>query len=155
MIDFRTMAPEDLPRVLENELRAYAYPWTHGNFMDCLRERKECWVAERDGVIVGHGVLAVGAGEGHILNVCIGRDHQGQGLGRALLVHMLARARARAVEMVFLEVRPSNRAAIELYESVGFNAIGLRPNYYPAHFGHEDAQVMALDMLSYLPAGEV
>jgi len=87
-------------------------------------------------------------GEAHVLNVCIAPDRQGHGLGRALMTHLLERARALGAELVFLEVRPSNRPAIELYESMGFNAIGLRRNYYPAPFGHEDAQIMALDLRS-------
>ena len=153
MIRFRAMQEADVDRVFENELRSYAYPWTRGNFLDCLRERKECRVAEVDGAIVGHGVLGVAAGEGHILNVCIARDQQGHGYGRALLEDLLDRARRAGAEIVFLEVRPSNRVAIELYESAGFNAIGLRRNYYPAPFGHEDAQIMAMDMRSELSAG--
>lgn len=155
MIRFRPMEEADIDRVFENELRSYAYPWTRGNFLDCLRERKQCRVAEVDGEIVGHGVLGVAAGEGHILNVCIARDQQGHGYGRALLEDLLDCARSAGAEIVFLEVRPSNRVAIELYESAGFNAIGLRRNYYPAPFGHEDAQIMAIDMRSELSAGTV
>jgi ribosomal-protein-alanine N-acetyltransferase len=155
VIRFRAMTEADLDRVFENELRAYAYPWTRGNFVDCLREGKECRVAEVDGKVVGHGVLAVAAGEAHILNVCIARDRQGCGYGRALLSDLLERARRARVDIVFLEVRPSNRVAIELYESAGFNAIGVRRNYYPAAFGHEDAQIMAMDMRSELSAGTV
>jgi len=153
MMCCRPMQAEDLPQVLENELRAYAYPWTRGNFLDCLREGKDCRVVELDGRIIGHGVLALGAGEGHILNVCISRDHQGRGYGRRLLADLLERARCGGVEMIFLEVRPSNLAAIELYESAGFNAIGTRRNYYPAAFGHEDAQIMALDLRSMAVSG--
>jgi ribosomal-protein-alanine N-acetyltransferase len=149
------MTEADIDRVFENELRAYAYPWTRGNFFDCLRERKECRVVEVDGEVIGHGVLVVAAGEGHILNVCIARDRQGSGYGRALLADLLERARRARAEIVFLEVRPSNRVAIELYESAGFNTIGVRRNYYPAAFGHEDAQIMAMDMRSELPAGTV
>lgn len=149
------MAEDDLDRVLQNELRSYAYPWSYGNFLDCLKERKDCRVAEVDGRIVGHGVLAVGAGEAHVLNVCIAPEQQGRGFGRALLAHLLDRARVLGAEMVFLEVRASNRPALELYESMGFNAIAVRRNYYPAPFGHEDAQVMALDMRSEFEAGAV
>ncbi len=146
MISFRVMQAADLDRVVENELRAYAYPWTRGNFTDCLKARNECRVVCSDGEIIGHGVLSFGAGEGHLLNVCIRRDEQGHGYGRLLVRHMLERARLRSAEIVFLEVRPSNLVACRLYESLGFNEIGVRKNYYPAHVGHEDALVMALDM---------
>ena len=56
-------------------------------------------------------------------------------------------ARGRGAERVYLEVRPSNPAAIALYHSEGFNEIGRRPRYYPAKDGREDAIVMALELL--------
>ena len=62
-------------------------------------------------------------------------------------MHALLRiARARRVDRVFLEVRPSNVAAIRLYDAEGFNEIGRRPRYYPARNGREDALVMALEL---------
>ena len=146
MISIRPMLDGDLDRVLENEERSYQFPWPRGNFSDCLAALHECRVLLWDGEIIGHGILAFGAGEAHLLNVCVRRDRQGEGLGRALVVHMLERARVRGADMVFLEVRPSNLVAIALYRSLGFNEIGLRKDYYPSSKGHEDAQVMALDL---------
>jgi ribosomal-protein-alanine N-acetyltransferase len=131
---------------VENEMRAYEYPWTRGNFADCMTARHQCRVAALDGEIIGHGILSFGAGEAHLLNVCIRRDQQGRGYGRRLVLHMLERAKLRQADVVFLEVRPSNLAACDLYHSLGFNEIGVRKNYYPASKGHEDALVMALDL---------
>jgi ribosomal-protein-alanine N-acetyltransferase len=49
---------------------------------------------------------------------------------------------------VFLEVRPSNTAAVALYESLGFNEIGMRPGYYKTENGErEDALMMAYTLL--------
>lgn len=146
------MAPADLDYVLANEVRSYQFPWTRGNFSDCLAAKHECRVLLLDADIVGHGILALGPQEAHLLNVCVRRDHQGRGLGRSLVVHMLERASARGAGMVFLEVRPSNLVAISLYHSLGFNEIGVRRNYYPTQAGHEDAQVMALDMSGWAAA---
>lgn len=140
------MVPADLDRVLENEVRSYQFPWTRGNFSDCLSANHECRVLLLDGEVAGHGILAAGGGEAHLLNVCVRRDRQGEGHGRTLVVHMLERARERGVDMVFLEVRPSNLVAVQLYHTLGFNDIGIRRGYYPATRGHEDAQVMALDL---------
>jgi [ribosomal protein S18]-alanine N-acetyltransferase len=137
------MQAMDLDEVMANEVDSYEFAWTRGVFEDCLRAGHECWVLDGGEALIGHGILSVAAGEAHLLNVCIRRQDQGQGHGRALVAHMLNRARARA-EMVFLEVRPSNPVAIRLYESVGFNEIGLRRNYYPAARGREDALVLAL-----------
>ncbi len=146
MISFRAMERADLDQVVENEVRAYQFPWTRGNFGDCLAAKHECWVVLQDGEVIGHGILSVAAGEAHLLNVCIRRDRQGFGFGRELVAHMLGRAQVRGADMVFLEVRPSNLVALSLYRSMGFNEIGVRKNYYPAQSGHEDAQVMALDL---------
>jgi len=73
------MALEDLDRVIENETRSYAFPWTRGVFSDCLKSRHECWVAVRENDLIGHGVLSIGANEAHLLNVCVRRDQQGNG----------------------------------------------------------------------------
>ncbi|MGH8513826.1 MAG: ribosomal protein S18-alanine N-acetyltransferase, partial [Gammaproteobacteria bacterium] len=53
---------------------------------------------------------------------------------------------ARGAETMFLEVRPSNRRAQQLYARAGFKEIGLRPDYYPAHEGREDALTLALPL---------
>jgi [ribosomal protein S18]-alanine N-acetyltransferase len=145
-LTFRRMRDDDLDRVVENETRSYAFPWTRGVFIDCLQARHECWVADRDAQLIGHGVLSVAASEAHLLNVCVRRDHQGQGLGRQLVVHMLTRARECGARAVFLEVRPSNRVACALYESLGFREIGRRKAYYPAEIGNEDAMVLTLSL---------
>jgi ribosomal-protein-alanine N-acetyltransferase len=140
------MQVTDLAAVLENERRAYQFPWTEGNFTDCLSARHECWVLIVDGVVAGHGILAIGPGEAHLLNVCVSRDRQGRGHGRRLVQHMLERAAARGADTVFLEVRPSNVVAVTLYRSLGFNEIGRRRDYYPTETGHEDAEVMGLHL---------
>ncbi|HEX7037522.1 MAG TPA: ribosomal protein S18-alanine N-acetyltransferase [Pseudomonadales bacterium] len=155
MISFRAMHPDDLDQVVENEERSYEFPWTRGNFSDCLAAKHECRLLLLDAQVIGHGILSVGPQEAHLLNVCVRRDRQGHGYGRALVVHMLERAKARGAEMLFLEVRPSNLVAVSLYRSLGFNEIGLRRNYYPARSGHEDAQVMALDLGHYSAAAQV
>lgn len=142
---FRAMTMNDLTAVLRNETRSYQFPWTAGIFADCIASAdNECWVVERDDGVIGHGVLSHGAGEAHLLNVCVVRDRQGQGCGRRLAEHLLARARARNAAVVYLEVRPSNRVALALYASLGFREVGRRRDYYPAANGNEEACVMAL-----------
>jgi ribosomal-protein-alanine N-acetyltransferase len=145
-LTLRPMTFQDLDVVLENEVRSYAFPWTRGVFADCLRAAYECWVLAEGDALIGHGILSVAADEAHLLNLCIRRDRQGAGHGRALGRHMLGCAHARGARLVILEVRPSNRIAIALYESLGFREIGRRPDYYPADKGHEDAIVLALSL---------
>jgi ribosomal-protein-alanine N-acetyltransferase len=143
----RSMRRSDLAQVAAIEQSAYEFSWSPGIFRDCLRAGHTCWVLESGDEIMGYGVLSTGAGEAHVLNVCVAPAYQGQGHGRRLLRRLLDTARWYGAERVFLEVRPSNVAAQTLYESAGFNEIGRRPNYYPARVGREDAVVMAMDLL--------
>ena len=144
----RPMREADVDAVFAVERRAYEFPWTAGIFRDCLRADYIAWVLELDGVVAGYFLLSLAAGEAHVLNICVAPELQGQGHGRRLLRSLLHLARARGAQRVFLEVRPSNRGAIRLYEQEGFNEIGRRPRYYPARDGREDAIVMAMELLA-------
>ena len=145
---FRAMRTQDLEAVSRIELTAYPHPWTFGIFRDCLAAGYECWVLERSGELIGYGVLSVAGGEAHVLNVCVAPSEQGHGWGRRVISRLLDLARWHRAERVFLEVRPSNVAAVALYDSIGFNEIGRRPNYYPGKRGREDALVMAMELLA-------
>ncbi len=136
----------DLPDVLRNERRGYTHPWTEGIFRDCLGNGQECWLLMCSDQNVGHGILSVAAGESHLLNVCVHPDFQGHGFGRILVEHLLERARKGEASTIFLEVRPSNVAACELYDKLGFNEVGIRENYYPSNVGREDALVLAKEL---------
>ncbi|GAB3334489.1 ribosomal protein S18-alanine N-acetyltransferase [Marilutibacter aestuarii] len=149
LASLRPMRETDLDAVFAVEIAAYPFPWSMGIFRDCLRADYPAWVLEDDEGIVGYFLVSLAAGEAHVLNICIAPDRQGRGHGRRLLRALLQIARARGAERVFLEVRPSNRGAIELYHQEGFNEIGRRPRYYPSHDGREDALVMAIELLSH------
>jgi len=146
LVRFRAMTPGDLPAVAAVERASYAFPWSEGIFRDCLRVGYLCRVADLDGEIVAYGVVAMGAGEAHILNLCVRGDLRGRSIGRQMLALLLERSRQAGVESVFLEVRPTNPYAIALYQSVGFVQVGLRKGYYQAEGGREDALVLKLDL---------
>ncbi len=139
------MIHADLENVMQGELASYPHPWTIGNFEDCLRNRRlfSCWVFEFDEKFAGHVMLSTGAGEAHILNICVYPDYQNQGWGRKLLAEAELIAKQHQAENCILEVRKSNKVGIHLYHSEGYNEIGLRKDYYPAKKGREDAIVMA------------
>jgi ribosomal-protein-alanine N-acetyltransferase len=144
--EVRRMQLTDLPDVLRNERRGYTHPWTEGIFRNCLHHGQECWLLMCSDQNVGHGILSVAAGESHLLNVCVHPDFQGHGFGRILVEHLLERARTGEASTIFLEVRPSNVAACELYDKLGFNEVGIRENYYPSNVGREDALVLAKEL---------
>ena len=139
----RPMRLAEVAEVMQVERAAYSHPWTEGIFLDCLRVGYCCWVCALDERPVAHGVLSVAAGEAHLLNICVHPDWQGRGVGRRLLHRLLRLAAEHQADTVFLEVRVSNRAAIALYRTAGFNEVGLRRDYYPAPTGREDAIVFA------------
>lgn len=143
----RPMTQADLSAVANIEAAAYEFPWSRGIFRSCLDNGHHCWVLECGGAVIGYGVLSVGAGEAHILNVCVTPLQQGRGHGALLLRRLLEMARWHRAERVFLEVRPSNELAHAMYRRAGFNEIGRRPGYYPARRGREDAIVMAMELL--------
>lgn len=143
----RVLREDDLPAIVAIEQRAYDFPWTLGVFQDCLRAGYGAWVLEHEAMLVGYGVLSVAADEAHVLNVCAAPEVQGRGYGRRLLRTLIQQARLQGARRLFLEVRPSNPSALGLYHAEGFNEIGRRPRYYPAHAGREDAIVMAMELL--------
>ncbi len=142
------MSEEHLSEVILIEQEAYPFPWTRQIFLDCLRVGYSCWVLEQDSVLVGYGVMSVAVGESHILNLCVRPGFQSQGLGRYLLEHLLALAQRHHADTALLEVRPSNRPALQLYRKTGFNEVGVRRGYYPGPKGREDALILALDLRS-------
>lgn len=142
-LNIRPMTRDDIDAVMAIELVAYAYPWTRRIMLDCLRVGYHCNVGEVDGTLAGYCIMSTGAGEAHILNLCVADEFQRRGLGRALLSKVLDNAKVMGVENVFLEVRPSNYPAISLYDQLGFNQIGTRKDYYPARNGREDAVILA------------
>ena len=146
LLQIRPMSEEDIAPVMELELRAYPFPWSEGNFRDCLHARDHCWVFTLDRRIIGYGVMSVAVGEAQILNLCIDPDLQGQGLGRRMLERLITEARGHEADTLFLEVRGSNQRAIALYESAGFNEVGTRRGYYPADEGREDALILGLTL---------
>ncbi len=146
-VQMRAMSEADIGAVVATEQQSYAFPWSEGIFRDCLRVGYFCCVVDLGGLVIGHGIMALGAGEAHILNVCVRPEFRCRGVGARLLQHLLERGRAAGMTDAFLEVRPSNLAAIRLYREFGFEQVGVRRGYYQASFGREDAAVLRLSLL--------
>src|SRR5213082_3309560 len=121
----RPMRAGDVADVVAIERASYQFPWSEGIFRDCLRVGYICRVVTLGKQVIGYGVMSVGAGEAHILNVCIGEAFRCRGIGRRLLELLIERGTAAGMSEAFLEVRPSNTAAIRLYLSLGFEQAGM------------------------------
>ncbi len=143
----RVMVQADVPAVMEVELASYEFPWTTGIFRDCIKGGYSALVCEIDGRIIGYGMTSAGAGEAHLLNLCVLSEYRHRGLGSSLLEQLLAKVTLQGARLIYLEVRASNLAAIDLYVRRGFKEVGLRRGYYPAETGREDGVVLSLELV--------
>jgi ribosomal-protein-alanine N-acetyltransferase len=137
----RRMEAEDLPFVMEIDALCLPRPWSAAVWRGELTSPYGLYlVIEDGGEVSGHiGVRHV-LGELHITTIAVRPEYRRRGYARALIGAALA-AYPHAV-YVHLEVRPTNAAAVALYESLGFRTTGRRPRYY----GDEDALLMTLNL---------
>ena len=139
--EFFPMNERDLDEVAAVEAEIQAFPWSRGNFADSLKAGHSVWVLRMGGELIGFAVLMTVIDEAHLLNIGVSPRFQGQGYGARLLRHTMQVARTHRAVTLFLEVRPSNERAVDLYRHFGFRQIGLRKGYYPAAIGREDGLV--------------
>lgn len=145
-LHYRQMRMGDLPEVAGLEKSLYAFPWSLGNFRDSVTAGYDCWVVTHGESVIGYAVLMVALDEAHLLNFAVASEWHNQGIGRGFLAHMVEVARLAGCQIVYLEVRPSNLAARHLYRTMGFQQIAIRPDYYPAPGGREDALFLGLSL---------
>ena len=145
-IHYRRMRAPDLADVASLEKSLYEFPWSLGNFRDSLNAGYDCWSVTHGETVIGYAVLMIALDEAHLLNIAVAREWQGQGIGMGFLRHMIDVARGASCQIVYLEVRPSNLPARHLYRKLGFQQIAIRPEYYPATGGREDALFLGLTL---------
>lgn len=143
---FRKMVKADLPQLIAIERAAQGAPWTEETFKLCFDMSFDGWVIVKDERIAGYIVLSFQADECHVLNVCVAREYQHQGLGRSMMEFALAESVRRHVSIVYLEVRRSNSRAIALYRKLHFIMVGERIDYYQTVSGPEDALIFAISL---------
>lgn len=141
-----------MPVITKIESDCQSHPWTLLQFLDGFNAGHEGWVACKDfesrELIIGFAVVSKVIDEKTLLNICVRPAFQKQGFGHGILDFLLAQACSENIVKIFLEVRISNSAAIKLYESVGFEKISQRKDYYPALIGREDGLVYSLSSSS-------
>jgi ribosomal-protein-alanine N-acetyltransferase len=126
-------------------------PWTSGNFRDAFSSGYALLKLVDQGVMIGYLVYMRVLDECHLLNFTIAPRRQRRGAGQFMLEQLLKKLVAEQVNVVMLEVRPSNQSAIRLYERNGFQRVGLRKDYYPTARGEsvrEDAVLMNRSLTS-------
>ncbi|MCL2081218.1 MAG: ribosomal protein S18-alanine N-acetyltransferase [Oscillospiraceae bacterium] len=140
---FSRLTPAHAKAMSEIEGRCFSLPWS---FLACDSELNlDCayyWGAFTGGTLVGYAGLRIAVDEGHITNIAVLPEFRRAGIARALVGLLLA----DNLKLYTLEVRESNAAAISLYGSFGFAALGRRKGYYDKP--REDALIM----VRYSPA---
>ncbi|WP_101756566.1 ribosomal protein S18-alanine N-acetyltransferase [Oceanicoccus sp. KOV_DT_Chl] len=147
-MNLRRMLPRDLEQVAAVETAAAAFPWPQSQFASSLVDGHICTVLQIDDVVLGFTVFSKVLDESTLLNIAVHPDFQGHGYGRQLLQQGLTQLVDGGIKQCFLEVRVSNNGAKALYQSLGFDVVGERKQYYPAHNGREDALVMSCQLFA-------
>ena len=134
MLEIRPMTHSDLPAVLAIEVELFPIDaWTEELFLGELAEvsnSRDVAVAILDSEIVGYASFRYVGKQGDVNTIAVSMDHQGKGIGTALMDWLESQATLRNVRDIFLEVRSDNEAAMKMYASRGYERIDVRRNYY-------------------------
>ena len=147
-IELRKLALDDLSEIEEIERRSYPTPWSRSMFAGELAKPSSICLGafeadDEDGALVGYLVVSRYVDAWHVMNVAVDPPHRGRGVGTMLLERLFELTADDARRGYTLEVRVSNRKAIDLYERLGFDARGVRRGYYTDN--REDALIMWKD----------
>ncbi len=145
-VQLRLMKLEDIDHVLEVEKSSFPSPWTRDAFYNELLKNHFAYyvVAQVGQKIVGYCGVWLIMDEAHITNIAVHPEYRGRKIGKCLLRNMMVFAQMQGAKKMTLEVRPSNHAALNLYEQLGFVRSGIRKGYYTDN--HEDAIIMWADL---------
>jgi ribosomal-protein-alanine N-acetyltransferase len=138
----------DVTAIWAIETASFPSPWSRWSFLAELGQRNSHTLiagppSPQPWQTWGYLVFWVVLDEMHILNLAVHPGHRRRSIARRLMAEGLAQARTLGAELAWLEVRPSNLAALALYESFGFKEVGRRPRYYADT--QEDALLLTLD----------
>ncbi len=130
-VTIRGMLQSDVPAVARHERQLFSDPWPAQIFREDVDSTFSYpFVAEVDGEIAGYAILWVGVDEGHLTNIAVVKKFQRKSIAKRLLTYILRLAASLELAQIILEVRPTNQAAIRLYESYGFERLATRKDYY-------------------------
>ena len=131
MITIRPMREVDLEQVKMIENETFSLPWSKQSFYEgMLKENTIYLVAVKEKKIVGYCGLWNILGDAEITNVAVGKEYRNHKIGRTMLGELLLKGKEQGVKAFTLEVRESNLSAIHLYESLGFQSVGIRKDFY-------------------------
>lgn len=140
-IKLETVRREHLAAIAEIEKECFSCPWSEKALEETLLGEHGTGVAALlDGTVVAYGGMVVALDEAEITNVATTEAHRGKGYAKAVMCELFRAAHERGCVSMSLEVRETNAGAIALYEGLGFENLGRRPNFY--RFPREAAIIM-------------
>ncbi|HDV5697985.1 TPA: ribosomal protein S18-alanine N-acetyltransferase [Legionella pneumophila] len=144
ILNIRRMKDSDIENVYSIETNVHIAPWSKDILRDCVLVGYDCRVLEINNgdssILAGYIISRISNNSCHILNLCIAKPLQSKGLGRKLLQTVLySLSKYTQTESVILEARPSNSAALHLYETMGFEKVEIKKDYYKDKNSVEDA----------------
>lgn len=138
------LCAKHLASVAELERLCFSEPWSKNSLELLLRDGGVGFVAVEDGETLAYGGMTFVLDEGQITNIATHPSARRRGCARAILLSLCEYARKRGLEQIFLEVRQSNLAALNLYSQLGFEAVGERKGFYRAPV--ENAVIMKINL---------
>jgi len=121
----------DVCRIAQIEHACFSLPWSESCIRSELTNPLSLWLTARVGEqVVGYIGSQTVLGEADIMNIAVDQPYRRRGVGKKLLLELERKLKENEVYSLTLEVRASNEAAISLYHTLGYNAVGRRPNYY-------------------------
>jgi ribosomal-protein-alanine N-acetyltransferase len=132
-IEYSKITYDDLPSIIQIEQQVYPNPWPAKIMQDCLHAEYQCIKGKLESnpdEIACYAFLMIGFEEANLLNISVNPKFQRQSIASQLLHHLLLICRINHAKHLWLEVRESNVAAINLYRQFVFKEIGQRKNYY-------------------------
>ena len=145
MILIRQAGGADIDALCSLHADAFGRGWSAAELVALLRDPAVIGLVavpgRPNGQPEGFALARHAAGEAELLTIVVARDARRRGLGGALLRHLTAALRQRAVSELFLEVSEHNLPARRFYETFGFCEVGRRAGYYASE-GGADALIL-------------
>lgn len=132
----------NIPDIARIEHECFVHPWSEQSIMNAIRAGHTFFGCEKDSVLCGFAGVNIVCGECYVDNVAVSEKYRGSGIGKALMTELISYCKMKNADFVTLEVRCSNKSAIALYESLGFECTGVRPKFYTSPT--EDAKIFKL-----------
>ena len=138
------MGLNDLEEAYKIELEVNPSPWKYETFLSSFEVGHKGLICKKDNLMIGFIIFSPISSEAHILSISVRNEMQSKGIGTMLLKSMLDQCKVMNYKKIFLEVRVSNKKAINFYEKFGFSKDAIRNNYYTDN--SEDALLMSLSI---------